>query len=94
MPKGPWDELPNLYRSDADKGKSEKKEAPVVDIDITPREINYKQDAIEVGRRVLFGTIVRCCGLVSSSICCFDFITTTDTVWCFNRCCVWCCRSR
>ncbi len=61
MPKGPWDELPNFYRNEADSNKSGKKEpAPVIEVDITPREIDYKQDAIEVGRRVLFGTIVRC----------------------------------
>jgi hypothetical protein len=55
MPRGiPWDDLPKRY------GNKDKEDKPIVkEVDITPREVNFAKDSMDIGRRVAFGVVVR-----------------------------------
>jgi hypothetical protein len=55
MPRGiAWDALPNKF----EPSTSEK--VPLKDVEIQPHEFNFIVDASDIGRRILFGCVVRC----------------------------------
>ncbi|MBX9697545.1 MAG: hypothetical protein K2X53_05635 [Alphaproteobacteria bacterium] len=84
MPRGiPWDDLPNHYAGNQAEQRKKEEEANKLKQkqEKERKEVNLKQDALDIGRRVAFGALVS--SLLSvlkfvSELLLFNFITLID----------------